>query len=87
MSNFQFIYPNKIRNAIIRANKPIASVSAKPKIVNPNNCCLKDGFRAKEFTKAAKTIPIPMYVFIPMPDYLIQCQIQALMRSRKILHR
>ena len=48
-----------MRNAIIRANKPIASVSAKPKIVNPNNCCLKDGFRAKEFTKAAKTIPIP----------------------------
>ena len=31
-----------MRNAIIRANKPIASVSAKPKIVNPNNCCLKD---------------------------------------------
>ncbi len=52
-------YPNKIKKAIIKAKSPIASVSANPRIVNPKSCCLNEGFLANEFTKAAKTIPIP----------------------------
>jgi hypothetical protein len=47
------------RNAIIRANSPIASVRANPKIVYENNCGLNEGFLEVELIKAANTSPIP----------------------------
>jgi hypothetical protein len=39
--------------------QPIASVKANTEIVKPNSCCRSDRLRAKGFTKAAKTIPMP----------------------------
>jgi len=47
------------RNAIIKANSPIASVRANPKIVYWNNCGLNEGFLEVELIKAANTSPIP----------------------------
>lgn len=50
---------NRIKNAIIRANNAMASVRANPKIAYPNNCFANDGFRATEWIKELKTLPIP----------------------------
>ena len=36
--------PDKIKKAIIKANKAIASDKAKPKIAYANNCCFNEGF-------------------------------------------
>ena len=49
----------RIKNAIINANKAIASVNANPKIAYPNNCFVSDGFRATELINDPNTIPIP----------------------------
>ena len=35
---------NKIRKAIIRQNRPMASDKANPRIVNENICCFNEGF-------------------------------------------
>lgn len=49
----------RIKNAIIKANKAIASVKANPKIANRNNSSFKDGFREVPRTRAPNTVPIP----------------------------
>lgn len=54
---------NKIKKAIIKANKAIASVKANPNIAILNKSSFKEGFREVPRTKAPKTIPIP----IPAP--------------------
>ena len=41
------------------ANKAIASVKANPKIAYPKSCFVKEGFRATEFIREPKTMPIP----------------------------
>lgn len=50
---------NKIKKAIINANKAIASVNAKPKIANLNNSSLRFGFLETPKIKEAKITPIP----------------------------
>lgn len=68
-----------MRNAIIRANRATASVSAKPRIVYPNSCCFKLGFRAYPRISDPKTIPTPAptpvrpTVAIPAPRSLADC--------------
>ena len=54
-------YNNK--KAIIRANKPVASAKANPKIAYENSCPLSEGFLATPKISAPKTTPIP----IPAP--------------------
>jgi len=49
----------KSRNAIIKANNPVASAKAKPKIAYEKSCPLKDGFLATPSISAPKTTPIP----------------------------
>ena len=51
---------NKIKNAIIRANKAIASDNAKPKMLYANNCCFNEGFRAYPVISDPNTVPIPI---------------------------
>ena len=53
-----------IKNAIISANRAIASTNAKAKIAYENNCVLIDGLRDVLTISAANTIPIP----IPGPN-------------------
>ena len=50
---------NKIKKAIIKANKAIASVNAKPKIQILNNSPCNEGFRETLIIYAPKTVPIP----------------------------
>ena len=50
-------YSNK--KAIIKANNPVASAKAKPKIAYENNCPLNDGFLETPKISAPNTIPIP----------------------------
>ena len=70
-------YSNK--NAIIRANKPVASEKAKPKIAYENNCPRIDGFLATPNIKAPNTTPIPTpapikpVVAKPVPIILATC--------------
>lgn len=52
-------YKNKIKNAIIKANKAIASVKANPKIASLNKSSFKLGFLAVPIIKAPKITPIP----------------------------
>ena len=52
---------------IIKANRAIASVKAKPKILNLNNVCSREGLRDTARIRALKTFPIP----IPTPAKLI----------------
>ena len=49
----------RIRNAIINANKAIASVKANPKIAVLNNSSFSDGFLEIPITNAPNTVPIP----------------------------
>jgi hypothetical protein len=49
----------RIKNAIIKANKAIASVKANPKIAYPKRVFVSDGLRATELMKDPNTIPIP----------------------------
>jgi hypothetical protein len=51
---------NKIKKAIIKANKAIASVKAKPKIAVRVNSCCNDGFLEIPKTKEPNTVPIPV---------------------------
>ena len=50
---------NRIKNAIIKQNNPIASVNAKPKIVYLNNSCWIEGLRDKANTNEPNTVPTP----------------------------
>jgi hypothetical protein len=69
-------YINKIKKAIINANKPTASVNANPKIADLNNSFLKELFLAEAIKKDPKTIPTPApapvnpIVAKPAPTYL-----------------
>lgn len=45
--------------AIIKANKAIASVNAKPKMAYPNSCFASDGFLETLWIKLLNTFPIP----------------------------
>jgi hypothetical protein len=56
-------YTNKIKNAIIRANRAIASVSANPKIANLNKSSFRLGFLEVPKIRDPKINPIP----IPAP--------------------
>ena len=51
---------NRIKNDTIKANSPVASANANPKIAYPNNCPVSDGFRATPLIKAPKTVPMPV---------------------------
>lgn len=62
--------PNRIKNAIISANRPIASDRANPRIVYVNNCCLSIGLRAKPWIKLPNTVPMPA----PLPATPIVAQ-------------
>ena len=50
---------NRIKKAIMMANKPIASVKAKPKIAYPNNSFCNLELRTKDKSRLPKTIPTP----------------------------
>jgi len=56
--------PNNIKKAIIKPNKAIASVNAKPKIANTNIWRTMFGLREIPKIKLPKIIPIP----IPEPE-------------------
>jgi hypothetical protein len=47
---------NRIKNAIIKANRAIASVKAKPKIASLNSSSLKKGFLEVATSKDPKTV-------------------------------
>lgn len=47
------------KKAIIKANKPIASTKANPKIEYENNCPFKEGFLLNALINELKTLPIP----------------------------
>src|SRR5690606_35590284 len=72
-------YNNK--NAIINANKPVASAKANPNIAYENNCPRKEGFLDTPIIKAPKTTPIPTpapinpVVAKPVPIILDACNI------------
>jgi hypothetical protein len=69
-------YIKRIKKAIIRANRPTASVNANPRIANRNNSPFKLGFRATELINDPNTIPTPApaptspTVAIPAPNNL-----------------
>ena len=52
-------YRNRIRNAIINASSPTASVRANPKMANRNNSFRRDGFRAVPKISDPNTTPTP----------------------------
>ena len=52
-------YINKIKNAIIKPNKPTASVKANPKIVYWNKTLRFKKLRAVPITNEPNTIPTP----------------------------
>ena len=54
-----FNYINRIKKAIIKANRAIASVKAKPKIANRNNSSFIAGLREVPKIREAKINPIP----------------------------
>ncbi len=56
-------YTNRTKNAIIRANRAIASVNANPKIANLNKSSFRLGFLEVPRIKDPKINPIP----IPAP--------------------
>ena len=70
-------YNNK--NAIIRANNPVASANANPKIAYENSCPLNEGFLATPSIRAPNTTPIPTpapikpVVAKPVPIILAAC--------------
>ncbi len=59
MNNVKNYATYKRRNAIIKANNPVASEEANSRIAKANNCPLRDGFLATPSIKAPKTTPIP----------------------------
>lgn len=74
-----YSYTNKIKNAIIKANKAIASVNANPKIANLNKSSLMFGFLAVAKIKDPKINPIPTpapaspKVDKPAPSFCAAC--------------
>ena len=60
---FSFYATYNNRNAIIKANNPVASANANPKIAYENSCPLNDGFLDTPIIRAPNTTPIP----IPIP--------------------
>jgi hypothetical protein len=50
---------NSSRNAIIRANSPVASERANPRIAYWNSCGRRAGFRDVPVISPENTIPIP----------------------------
>ena len=74
----------KRRKAIIKANNPVASEKANPKIAYENNCDLKEGFLATPKIRAPNTTPIPTpapinpVVAKPVPIILAACNIYIL---------
>jgi len=50
---------NRIRKAIIRQKRPMASERANPRMAYVNSCCFRDGLRAYPMIKLPKTVPIP----------------------------
>jgi hypothetical protein len=54
---------NRTRKEIIRANRPVASARANPRIAYENSCPRRAGFRAVELIRDEKIEPIP----IPAP--------------------
>ena len=52
-------YRNRTKKAIIRANRAIASVKAKPNIANFNKSSFKVGLREIPLIKEEKIRPIP----------------------------
>jgi hypothetical protein len=52
-------YENNVRNAIINAGKPTASVNADPNIAYLNNRVSSEGLRLREKINEPKTIPTP----------------------------
>lgn len=66
-------------NAIIKANKAIASVNANPIIAILNNSSFNDGFLEIPKTKALNILPIPIpapaspIVAKPAPIHLAAC--------------
>jgi hypothetical protein len=67
------------KNAIIKANKPVASEKANPNIAYENNCPLKDGFLETPSINAPNTTPIPTpapinpVVASPVPIIFADC--------------
>lgn len=58
--NPNYAYDKKSkRNAIIKANNPVASEKANPNIAYVNNCPLNEGFLETPIINAPKTTPIP----------------------------
>lgn len=59
MQTKQIYYEYNNRNAIINANRPVASAKANPRIAKLNNCPLICGFLAVEAINEEKIKPIP----------------------------
>lgn len=80
-------YTKSIRNAIIRANKAIASVRAKPRMANLNKSSFNVGFLDTPSIKAANIKPIPIpaparpNVDIPAPIFCEACSNNSLYAS------
>jgi len=72
-------YEYSRRKLIIRANSPVASDRANPRILYVNSAFRRDGFRDEPWIRAANTIPTPIpapvspSVAIPEPMYLAAC--------------
>lgn len=74
-------YENRIKKDIIKANRPVASAKANPKIANGNTVDLIPGFLATDDIKLPKIVPIPIPAPIspeapnPAPIYRNPCTI------------
>lgn len=82
-------YEYRRRNDIIRANRPVASDRAKPRILYVKRAFRREGFRDEPWIRAANTIPTPIpapvrpSVAIPDPIYLAAASM--IVMCRKIL--
>lgn len=74
-------YEYRTRNETIRANSPVASARANPRIAYVNNCPRTPGFRAVEEINDENTEPIPIPAPVrpiaarPAPMYFAACNI------------
>lgn len=67
-----FYRAKRIKNAIIRQKRPIASDKAKPRMAYEKSCCFRDGFLAYPIIRLPKTVPIPA----PLPGKHTHKQVQ-----------